>query len=96
MMIKSKTGEALELIAIDDWMIYASNENGDVFYASSEVWPEWLDFQKLPENMGGQEFRDAVLKILPTVRPSFYPVDAEHVQDIIDLGESQGFVALHA
>lgn len=53
-----------EIIALDDWLIYAKDQDGAIVFASSECWPEWLDFDIEPEEMDDTQFKQNSLDIL--------------------------------
>jgi len=36
----------LEYVMCDDWWIMTKNETGQMYYLSTEFWPEWLDYSK--------------------------------------------------
>lgn len=57
---------APRVIALDDWLIFAEDAAGEIFFTSSEIWPEWLDQAAAPEDMTEAQFRAATLKILET------------------------------
>ena len=52
------------IIALDDWAIYALDDDGQLVVDWSEVWPEWLDFETAPEDMSDRDFKRATLLIL--------------------------------
>lgn len=54
------------VIALDDWMIWARDESGQIVETCSEMWPEWLDERCAPEDMPDEEFKKATLRILRT------------------------------
>ena len=36
----------LEYVQCDDWWIMAKDETGQMYYISTEFWPEWSDYPK--------------------------------------------------
>ena len=36
----------LEYVMCDDWWIMAKDETGQMYYISTEFWPEWSDYPK--------------------------------------------------
>ena len=36
----------LEYVMWDDWWIIAKDETGQMYYISTEFWPEWSDYPK--------------------------------------------------
>lgn len=59
------------VIAIDDWMIWARDPQGRIVETCAEMWPEWLSEARDPSDMGTNEYRAAVLRILRTKRPQW-------------------------
>lgn len=43
----------------DDWMIFARNPAGDLFFVVTEMWPEWLDLHD-----GADQERGAVERFM--------------------------------
>ena len=64
------------VVAIDDWMVFARNASGRIVQTCAEMWPEWLDFETDPSDMGTDEYRAAVLQILRHKRPVCEPEEA--------------------
>lgn len=67
-----KSYELPTIIAIDDWMIWGRDIKGQVVQTCAELWPEWLDYDKPPEDMEIDEYRCEVLRILGFKRPAWY------------------------
>lgn len=59
------------VIALDDWLIFARDAAGEIVFAVSECWPEWLDFPSAPEDMDDEDFKRATLEILKHKRPQW-------------------------
>lgn len=36
----------LKYVFCEDWFIYATDENGNLYYVLTECWPEWSDLPK--------------------------------------------------
>jgi hypothetical protein len=36
----------LEYVQCDDWWIMAKDETGQMYYISTEFWPEWSNYPK--------------------------------------------------
>lgn len=61
-----------EIIALDDWMVWGRDDAaGRIVETCAEMWPEWLDEEKMPEDMEPEEYRKAVLRILRHKRPAW-------------------------
>jgi hypothetical protein len=41
-----KKGTEVEFAFVDDWLIFAFDSKGDLFFVSCELWHEWLDLPK--------------------------------------------------
>lgn len=80
-----------QVIAIDDWMVWARDESGRIVETCAEMWPEWLDEKCDPSDMETDEYRAAVLRILRHKRPQWVgtierntdPSDPEAIEMIL-------------
>jgi hypothetical protein len=94
-----------QIIAMDDWMVWGRAADGRVVQTVAEMWPEWLDQPKAPEDMGTEEYRAAVLRILRHKRPRWtnafgMAIDAEECEmiaaDLAAMEPTQAaFIAAH-
>ena len=78
------------VIAMDDWLIYAVSDNGEIVFTVSEVWPEWLDFDAAPEDMEDEEFKRATLQILESKHPHWRNYRDWLIQSERDDAEQRG------
>lgn len=65
------TAQQPRVIAIDDWMVWARDAQDRIVETCAEMWPEWLNEDRDPSEMGTDEYRAAVLRILRTKRPQW-------------------------
>lgn len=76
------TYEMPEIIALDDWMVWGRDDaTGRIVETCAEMWSEWLDEPKLPEDMETEEYRKAVLRILRHKRPAWRDTFEQDMDD---------------
>lgn len=65
-----KTASQKHYFMCDDWLIFSYDDEGNVYFVSTEMWPEWLD---QPE--GADKEPDAVEKyMLPIAQKQWYRI----------------------
>ena len=60
------SGLGLKYLFCEDWFIYAYDKNNKLYFANTELWPEWSNF------LDNQQEKDAVEKyILPIAKENW-------------------------
>lgn len=70
---------------VDDWAVYGKDASGKWYYTICEMWPEWADFKKQPEDMSSREFASTIAQIFKRrghFSTSWRPVYPQHVDEI--------------
>ncbi len=80
-----------KIIALDDWLIYAENQAGEVVFTSSECWPQWLDQDQSPEDMDDEVFKRISLQIVHQAA-SWADYKTWYIEGELDFAAARGLV----
>lgn len=84
-----------KIIALDDWLIYAENQAGEVVFSSSECWPQWLCMDQSPEDMDDETFKRISLQIVHQAA-AWADYKTWYIEGELDFAAARGMVVTDA